>query len=184
MTPTFIKPLKIIGNNLVFRNAKIDDAEFILGLRTNEIKSRYLSSTSSDIEKQRLWLSNYSNDSNQIYFIIENIHGESVGTVRLYDQQNDSFCWGSWIKKDGAPSGFGVESAMIIYHFALHLGFKAAHFDVRKKNVSVCQFHERFGATVVTESEDDFFFNITKASIIDSLKRYEKYLPNGIQISF
>jgi RimJ/RimL family protein N-acetyltransferase len=178
--PGFIKPKSVTGNKLIFRNATIDDAEFILSLRTDEKKSKYLSSTSPDLLKQIDWLKKYENDSSQIYFIIENKNNEKVGTVRLYDQQNDSFCWGSWIKKDGAPSGFGIESALIVYHFARYLGFNKAHCDVRKENVRVCQFHERFGAVIVHQSEQDFYYTISAEAIENSLKKYGNFLPNGI----
>jgi hypothetical protein len=99
--------------------------------------------------------------------------------VRLYDQRGDSFCWGSWIKSDGAPSGFGVESALMIYDFALQLGFRRAHFDVRKQNTSVCQFHERFGAVKVDESQEDYFYEMRPEAIARALQQYRKYLPDG-----
>ncbi|AKU23463.1 GNAT family N-acetyltransferase [Massilia sp. MB5] len=180
--PRFIKPKAIRGNKLVFRDATVADAAFILGLRTDASKGRYLSATSPDLAKQEAWLAGYAQDAGQIYFIIEDTAGEAVGTVRLYDQQGDSFCWGSWIKKDGAPSGFAIESALIIYHYALHLGFAGAHFDVRKGNTGVIQFHERFGAQVTGESELDYYFKMDQATILATLAKYEKYLPNGIQI--
>lgn len=182
-SPSFIKPRSVTGNKLIFRDARVDDAEFILSLRTDERKSKYLSSTSSDIGKQINWLEQYANDASQIYFIIQNEKCGRIGTVRLYDQQGDSFCWGSWIKKDGAPSGFGIESALIVYHFALHLGFEKAHFDVRKKNAAVCQFHERFGAVIVGQSEHDFYYTIDRQAIENILDKYKHFLPNGIAVA-
>jgi RimJ/RimL family protein N-acetyltransferase len=179
----FVKPRSIIGNKLIFRNAEVDDAEFILSLRTDKNKSKYLSSTSPDIAKQICWIEQYANDASQIYFIIENQEHERVGTVRLYDQKGDSFCWGSWIKKDGAPSGFAIESALIVYHFALYLGFEKSHFDVRKQNVSVCQFHERFGAVMVGQSEHDFYYTINRESIEKALDKFKKFLPDGIIVN-
>lgn len=181
--PYFRKPQSITGSKLIFRNATVDDAEFILSLRTDEKKSKYLSSTSPEIENQIEWLHRYENDANQIYFIIENLSREKVGTVRLYDQQGDSFCWGSWIKKDGAPSGFGIESASIIYHFALYLGFEKAHFDVRKENTAVCQFHQQFGAVVTGQSEHDFYYSIAREEIDKTLCKYKNFLPHGIVVT-
>lgn len=181
--PRFIKPGSITGHKLVFRDARVDDAEFILSLRTDAQKSRYLSSTPADVGRQVEWLERYARDPDQVYFIIEDKAGERVGTVRLYDQQGDSFCWGSWIKKDGAPSGFGIESALIIYHYALHLGFNRAHFDVRRENTSVCQFHDRFGAKIVRQSELDYFYTIDREAIDRTLQNYGKFLPGGITIA-
>lgn len=178
--PRFVKPAAVRGYQLVFRDATVDDAEFILGLRTDAAKSRFLSSTSPDLSRQRAWLESYGRDDTQLYFIIENLAGQSVGTVRLYDQRGRSFCWGSWIKSDGAPASFGIESALIVYQYALQLGFDAAHFDVRKGNTSVIQFHERFGALRSGESELDQYFTIDRAAIEATLKKYNKFLPEGI----
>ena len=169
---------------MLFRDATVDDAAFILALRTDQKKGEFLSATAPDLERQRDWLARYAGDDGQVYFIICKLDGTPVGTVRLYDQRGDSFCWGSWIKSDGAPSGFGVESALMIYDFALQLGFKRAHFDVRKQNTSVCQFHERFGAVVVDQSEEDFFFEMSNAAINGALSQYRKYLPDGAVVTF
>jgi len=179
---SFIKPTKIIGNKVVFRNATVSDAEFIVELRTDPQLGKYLSLTSSDVSLQIAWLEKYANDNSQIYFIIEDKRGERFGTVRLYDQQDDSFCWGSWVLKDGRPSGFATESALMVYHFALGLGFTKSHFDVRKDNRKVWQFHERFGAVRVAQTEDDYIYNISLEAIQKAMARYRDYLPDGIEV--
>jgi RimJ/RimL family protein N-acetyltransferase len=182
-TPTFIKPKLVSGNNLTFRDATVDDAAFIVELRTDADKARFISATSPDVQKQIAWLANYAKDPSQIYFIIQDKAGAPVGTVRLYDQRNDSFCWGSWILKAGTPSSYSVESALIIYHYARELGFTRSHFDVRKENASVWKFHERFGAKRIEETDIDYFYNIDADAIAGSLQRYAKFLPDGISIT-
>ncbi len=180
--PQFIKPQEVVGNNLVFRDANVGDAAFILELRTDADKAKYISETSADIQKQVAWLEKYVSDPSQIYFIIQDKDRTPVGTVRLYDQQGDSFCWGSWIMKAGAPSSYSIESALMIYHYARALGFTKSHFDVRKENTSVWKFHERFGARRISETDIDYFFAIDADAIAASLDRYAKFLPNGIRI--
>ena len=88
---------------------------FILQLRNDPVKGKYLSSTSSDLELQIAWLEKYAIDNSQIYFIIEDKNGERFGTIRLYDVKENSFCWGSWILREGRPSGFAMESALLVY---------------------------------------------------------------------
>lgn len=180
--PLFIKPSKIMGNNLSFVNASVDDAEFILNLRLDKEKSKFLSPTSKRIEEQKKWLDLYEGDDSQVYFIIKNKFGDNVGTVRLYDQKGSSFCWGSWIIKANAPTYYSIESALIVYKFALSLGFKNAHFDVRKKNKSVWKFHEKFGAIRIKETDIDYFYHLNNESILNSLVKYRKYLPNFISV--
>lgn len=177
-----VKPTKVIGKNVVFRNANKDDAEFILHLRTDPLKGKYLSPTNTDLDVQSVWLKRYESDNSQIYFIIENRAGEPYGTIRIYDVQGDSFCWGSWILKDGRPSGFAVESAVLIYQFAISLGFKKSHFDVRKENTSVWQFHERFGALRVGERDEDYIYEISHDAIKNSFEKYKKYVNDAIVI--
>lgn len=180
--PCFIKPDKIIGNKLIFENATINDAEFILSLRTDKKKGKFLSYTENDLHKQIRWLEAYLNDYSQIYFIIKDFKFNKVGTVRLYDQRGSSFCWGSWIIKDGSPSCYSIESALIVYIFAKALNFRKAHFDVRKSNISVWKFHEKFGAIKIGEVKDDYIYNIHMDAIDRSVKKYSKYLPKGIKI--
>jgi RimJ/RimL family protein N-acetyltransferase len=180
--PVFHKPAKVIGNNLILRDVTKEDAAFILELRTDANKARHISKTSGDLKTQIEWLEKYENDNQQIYFVILNKKLEKVGTVRLYDKTNDSFCWGSWILKEGTPSSYSIESALLVYHFALSLGFEKAHFDIRKGNHSVWRFHERFGAEKIAETTSDFIYTISLHAIERSLAKYKKYLPNGVSI--
>lgn len=162
----------------MFRDATINDAAFILALRTDDEKSRYLSATAADLNKQIAWLSRYAEQEDQAYFIIETMVGESLGTVRLYDAQGDSFCWGSWILKKGAPQNAAIESALMVYAYAIDcLKFQAAHFDVRKGNESVWRFHERFGAARIGATEMDYLYGIDSEMIWQARKKYNKFLP-------
>lgn len=83
---------------------------------------------------------------------------------------------------EGSPSGYAVESALMVYQFALSLGFTRAHFDVRKGNESVWKFHERFGAVRTEETELDYFYSLSREAIDKSLAKYAKFLPGGIQV--
>lgn len=181
--PTLRKSSRVEGDTLSFRDAAEADAGFILSLRTDVEKSRYLSAVSEDVNAQRRWLSDYSKKQDQAYFIIEHM-GESIGTVRLYDAQGDSFCWGSWILKDGRPQRAAMESALMVYSYATDiLCFKSAHFDVRKGNDRVCKFHERLGAVRVRESELDHFYEMSEAAIRKMRADYAKFLPQNVKVS-
>jgi RimJ/RimL family protein N-acetyltransferase len=176
------KAKKIIGNTLVLRDVLIEDAEFILSLRNDDKKSKFISKTSGYVEQQKNWINRYSMSISQAYFIIESLDGNKIGTVRLYDSIGDSFCWGSWILSKEAHVSAAIESALIVYSYAMKLGFKNSHFDVRKGNSSVCKFHERFGATFVEEDEINLFYKISHQDILKSIHKYKKYLPSGIEI--
>jgi RimJ/RimL family protein N-acetyltransferase len=172
------------GRTLAFRDAQIDDAAFIHGLRCDAHKSRHLSPVSPALSDQVAWLERYRTSTDQAYFIIERAHNvqgkpaEPLGTVRLYDAQGDSFCWGSWILKDDAPTTAAIESALMVYAYALDtLGFRSAHFQVRRDNQRVWAFHERFGATRVSEDASEFRYTLDNAAIRTAMQRYQRFLP-------
>jgi RimJ/RimL family protein N-acetyltransferase len=174
--PTIKKAREVRGKTLFFRNASVEDAQFILSLRTQPEKSRYLSATSEDIGTQRDWLDLYSRSHDQAYFIIE-FQGQAIGTVRLYDAQQASFCWGSWILSDSRPTHAAMESALMVYSYAIdYLGFESAHFDVRKANERVWNFHERFGSCRFGETELDYLYRLDPGAIRESRARYSRYL--------
>lgn len=181
--PIICKAARVMGKTLCFRNAELSDAAFILALRTDANKSRYLSSVTGQISDQEAWLARYALRENEAYFIIESVAGESIGTVRLYDGVKHSFCWGSWIVNDGAPHAVAIESALMVYAYALDtLGFLTAHFQVNKHNERVFRFHERFGATRIKENDVEYEYIISNEAIRTSMQRYRRYLPISLEV--
>ena len=88
----------IEGKNTNLRLVEIEDAEFILNLRLDQTKSRYISKVENDLTKQINWLKDYKkreSEKKEYYFIIEDKVHEKYGVVRLYDFIDDSFCWGT-----------------------------------------------------------------------------------------
>lgn len=182
-SPALRKARRLEGKTLVFRDAGVADAPFILALRTDPKKGQHLSATPAAISDQQAWLRGYADRDTEAYFIIEDRTGEPLGTVRLYDARGDSFCWGSWILKDGAPAAAAIESALMVYAYALDtLGFSGAHFDVRRDNERVWSFHERFGAQRVSENERDIDYEISNEAIRASMRRFQRYLPNPLLV--
>jgi RimJ/RimL family protein N-acetyltransferase len=95
----------------------------------------------------------------------------------LYDFKVDSFCWGSWIIKNNSPSSFAIESAILVYEFGFdQLGFKQSHFDVRKGNKSVWNFHEKFGAIKTGENDIEYFYKINQDQFFNAKKKYKKFI--------
>lgn len=170
----------IIGKRINLRDVEVSDAEFILSLRLDADLSQYLSATAADVEKQRAWIENYKSRENEWYFIIENKQREPVGTVRIYDVQSDSFCWGSWIIVKSARSYASFESAILLYDYAFFtLGFAKSHFDVRKENDKVVTFHQRFGAETVSADEENYYFNFTREAYQKTREKYSKVIERS-----
>jgi hypothetical protein len=183
LNPTLRKAQCVNGHHLQWHNATVADAAFLLALRTDATKGQHLSATAPLLAQQEQYLESYAQRQDQAYFIIKHRETqERVGCVRLYDPQGPSVCWGSWILKAGAPSYCAIESACMVYRYALALGFSAAHFDVRKANASVWKFHERFGAVRTRETELDYWYTLGQEAIEASLLKYHKFLPLPLQV--
>ena len=172
----------VIGKNIIFKEVQVSDASFILSLRIDEKKSRYISKVENDLAKQEDWIKNYLKTNDSIYFlIVQKSNNRPIGTVRLYDQLSNSFNWGSWIIIDGVTPMFSIESALMVYKLGLKLGFNAAHFEVDKNNHSVQKFHESFGAQKISEDDRQFFYTISKEAIQKSFQRYSRFIPSSIK---
>ncbi|MDY2584405.1 GNAT family N-acetyltransferase [Helicobacter sp.] len=174
-----IKCSGIEGKHINMRLVELYDAEFIYAMRQNSNRARFLSGIKNGVEAQIEWIKKYKareRKRNEFYFIIQSKQDDNVGLVRLYDLREDSFCWGSWIMKDNVSANYAIESLLCVYDFGFYtLGFPKAHFDVRKKNVSVLAFHRRFGAKVISESDLDYYFELTEVDYKIIKKKYSRY---------
>ena len=181
--PRLRKARRIVGRHLALRDADVRDAAFIHGLRTDPARARHLSLVSPDPQAQVDWLQRYLQDDAQAYFIVlDALGGEPLGTVRLYGARGRAFSWGSWLLKAGLPAHCGIESALVVYHYARWLGFDSAYFEVRRENASVWRFHENFGARRVAVRDDHFQYELEAQALDAALQRYRRYLPHGIVI--
>jgi RimJ/RimL family protein N-acetyltransferase len=179
-----IRPKAVIGSRLRFRDATPDDAAFILALRLDPTKNRYLSAVDDDLGKQRAWLERYATDPTQAYFIIEALDGRAVGTVRLYDPQGMSFALGSWIVTDDAPRLCAAESTTMAWAYGLELGFTACHFDVRKENRICWSYNEQCGAERVGETPADYLYVYDHPTLHGIVSRHVRRSGKPIQILF
>ena len=183
MTARIRKAGRIDGQHLTLRDANEADAWFIHGLRTDPARARFLSPVSADVQEQRAWLARYALDDAQAYFIVTDAASrEPLGTVRLYEARGESFSWGSWLFKAGLPARCAIESALVVYHYGRWLGFSEAHFAVHQENVSVWRFHENFGARRVGARGDHFQYELSSGALTAGLRKYQRYLPGGINV--
>ena len=160
------------GRTIRIRLVRESDAQFILSLRSDDKYNKYLSKTNSNVSDQVEWIKKYKVDETnkkQFYFIIEKLDGTPCGTVRIYDLQNDSFCWGSWILNESKTKYAAIESAFLVYRYGFEvIGCVKSHFDVRKDNEKVVSFHKRMGAVQTGEDKLNFYFEITKEAVANA----------------
>jgi RimJ/RimL family protein N-acetyltransferase len=159
---------KDVSLELVEKN----DAEFVLSLRTDSELNSYVSSVTPSLCEQEKWITNYKEREKirtEFYFLVKNIDGKKIGTIRIYDLQPGIFCWGSWMVRSRGNVKAPFSSVLSMYEFAFYeLGFEKCRFDVRNENSMVISFHKNMGATKVGSDELDTFFEYT-------LTQYESF---------
>lgn len=180
---SMIIPEHLVAKSIFLRLAMPDDAAFIHSLRVDDHYNQFLSSVTGGAAEQRSWLVKYKEreyNGWEYYFIIcRKDDASPIGTVRLYDfiDEHQSFCWGSWILNANKTASSALESALLVYKLAfLDLGFERSHFDVRKGNSKVIDFHQKFGAVEVGQTEEDVLFNYEKTTCLSMLEQYKKFL--------
>lgn len=147
------------------RLANESDSEFILSLRTNEKLSRFLHKTSNDLEKQRQWMKNYKEreERGEDYYFLYSKEGMPFGVNRIYDIKESTATGGSWICISGLMPDISVSTCIIGREILFDiLQLEEERFDVRKGNKQVLKMHKMFGATIVGESDIDYFFSLKK----------------------
>jgi len=169
-----------VCKHIELRLVEIEDCEFILNLRTDPELNKYISPVNNDLESQKAWIQSYKKreaNSMEYYFIIQSLNGNPFGTVRMYDFRGGSFCWGSWLIARNTPFFVAIESSLSIYELGFFtLGFDKSHFDVRKNNIRVVRFHQQFGARLINEDDENYYFNFERFEYENTKKRYSRFL--------
>ncbi|WP_424411587.1 GNAT family N-acetyltransferase [Pasteurella sp. PK-2025] len=163
---------KFISKTIYIRLVQEDDSEFICSLRANSELNNFLSPSANDVNLQKEWIKKYKERESRkeefYYIIYKTENNEAIGTIRLYDFQNDimSFCWGSWILNENKTRSAAIESALLAYYIGFEiLGFEHSHFDVMKGNDNVHSFHRKMGAEYLREDQNNVYYTL-------SLKQY------------
>ena len=182
--PAIERADQITGHRVRLREIAVEDAAFIVALRTAAGRSSFIGATSPLVEDQAAYIEAYRRREGEAYFIIADLAGRGLGAVRLYDAQRESFSWGSWVVAADAPQHAALESALIVYSYGVGvLGFSRSHFSVHKANERVCSFHERFGARKIAEDAVQNHYVIERDAIDASLRKFARFLPDGITVS-
>lgn len=151
------------------RLADLNDSEFILSLRTNIKLSRFLHSTSSDIELQKKWMIAYKEREKEgkDYYFIYSHEGIPFGVNRIYDIKENCATGGSWICKPGTNVELSMSTLLIMRDIMFNvLGLEADNFDVRKGNRKVQKIHLMMGAVQIGETELDYLYTLSKQTYL------------------
>ena len=128
-----------------------EDAEFIVALRTDPIKARYISATSNNIEDQKRWIKSYKYRESQgtDYYFLYSYQGKPAGVNRIYEIEGNHFIHGSWIFTDQVPPYCALAAGIIAREIAFDVMDLEEEIDtagVHKENQGVLQYIRTLGA--------------------------------------
>lgn len=168
------------GINL--RLVETNDASFIVSIRNNEKKSRFISNTSPDIDIQKQWIESYKKreqEQKEYYFIAFDENDEDFATYRIYKIDSGLPEIGSWVSK---PNYLNIKNSIkvdiAIKNYVLNeLNFDSLQFEVRKENLSVNNYHKLFQPKLVKTDDNNNYYILEKkifnACIQNIIKKFK-----------
>lgn len=161
----------IIGKYCLLRTALPEDAYFAIKLRTNQKLNKFLKPVDPSISKQAKWIEEKMDASDDYHMIIQDNAKNKVGIIALYEINLDkgTFNWGRWIIEEKTKYQVSMESALLLYHLAFQiLGLSKAVFEVRKENIKVIKFHDRY-ANRIKEDSSFVYFTLCQRELQENL---------------
>ena len=151
------------------RPVTLEDAAFIVELRSDPLLNRYLHEISPRVEDQVAWLNRYFARPDDYYFIVEDADsGERHGAIGIYDLEKDgaSAQWGRWILKHGSMAA--LESVWLICEVGFsRLRLASLSSRTLVENPRVVSFHDSFGASRAAILQDHFLVRGERKTAIE-----------------
>lgn len=148
-----------------YRFVEIEDAEFILSLRTKEKLSRFINETSNKLKDQIAWLKEYKNREGKgedFYIICLGSDMKSkLGLIRIYDIKTDDCEIGSWLFSPDTGQNKAVYGDLFIKSIAFEvLNFKICRISTHKENKRVLKYTKSFNPRLIAEDDLSFHFEL------------------------
>src|SRR5581483_11160945 len=132
------------GFGVRLRPVRLEDAAFIVWLRSLEHTKGRIGDSATDTASQESWLRAYFKRAGDYYFIIETTGGIAVGAYGIYDMANSSAESGRWIIRPEVPAA--VPSALLAFDLAFgRLGLAEVRVTTVSTNQSVLSLNKKFG---------------------------------------
>lgn len=145
----------------MIRFVEEEDASFIVKLRNNPSLSRYLNSTSVNIDDQVNWIRNYKikEKNNKEYYFIIFENGIRKGLYRLYNINNVSITIGSWLFDSCEYKYLPILTDLLMWDIVFYgLNKPVILFETHKGNRSVIQYINLKKSFLYNEDELQFWY--------------------------
>lgn len=136
------KNIQFDGSAYRLRSVQVEDAEFIISTRLEDIeRNKFISPISEDTSLQRKWIEAYLLKEDDYYFVIENrLTGNKEGLIGIYNILDNKAEWGRWVLKKGSLAA--LESVNLIFKFAFNkLNLDEIYSRTIIENIPVISFH-------------------------------------------
>ena len=173
--------LPIITYGFLFRYVEVTDAEFILSLRTDDKLSLHLNKTSHDVQDQINWIRDYKEreyKKKEFYVICCTPDNKTrFGVNRIYNIENNSFEIGSWLFQSNPENSVAIISDLFCRSiFFNQPNLTKCVFEVRKQNKKVLKYHRMFSPRLISEDENNFYFDLDKYNFMKQKNKLLKIL--------
>ena len=155
-----------------------EDASFILSLRSDPKKTKYMITLDDEIENQRRWIQEYKEREKEgldYYFIYSNVEDKPIGLNRIshVDYIERTAKASSWITVEGLINeAFKMSIIQSEIAFDL-LKIDTFRWDVHKKNSKVIRIFKLFNYKFEDNGTEYYQFSIVKS---DFIKIYDNNL--------
>lgn len=186
----------IEGKFVNFREVEVSDAKFILELRINPKKDRYINKIENNLQKQIDYIKHYKTLQNEWYYIVERKDGTPLGTNSIYpypifteqwkdtkgyviDDSQGMLSPGRWVMSDESSVLESLESDYLIKKlFFEHFPYDFAAQIVHKDNTRVLNFHKNWGSVEIgfEDSIDHIMLNFYKENFLKNKSKFERML--------
>ena len=136
---------RIIGKYIELRAVTVEDAQFVLDIRLDANKTKYVHKVSNDLVKQEEWIRNQNLRENDFYYVVMGKDDKPIGLASIYNFKLDSAEFGRWISYGNAFQN--VETVILLFdYFFKNFDINVIVADMMEDNKSVINFWKTFGA--------------------------------------
>lgn len=129
------------------RHVDMRDADFIVKIRNDETKKKYVHAVPNDIDLQKEWIKKQHNSSGDYYFVVFDKQGHRIGLTSIYNVDVIAKVaeFGRWVSWGNAAQN--VESVLLTFDFAFQsFDIDTIYMRTMLDNKKVRSFWKRFGA--------------------------------------